>query len=791
MADIRFPIQMQGLDTTASAAGVYPSSPDLSNVRKLRNGGIAKRSGFTTYNATAMPATTRAITGVSAFARRDTTTRYTIVGTQEKLFVAPTSGAWTTLASGLGASATDYWDFAVFNNEIIAVNGVSTPQISDGTVAGTGALVNQGSVQARTAMTTAQSLTSGLHNLRAGVLVGAQGATAAGAYDGITQKYDTLGDVWQTMTRSTLARDESSGFSFLGILYVSSGLSAASTFTATGEAYLLATDSWKAIANITANRRQAPGQSSNSGGFVQTGNDSASAAGWTATNYFYDPISDTWSTKTAIGTARRQAAGGVLSQATHIVSGRISTGPDNNATTHDAYNPFSDAWTSLTAITAYRRNAGGASAKDNLLYVAGGEDSTPAESNVIRSYNRVTNAWTASAGTLGTARQILGSSPDGYWLYFTGGAVGANASAVHERYNVSPAAPVAFYVWAFGGYLFMARTSSFPSRLFYSTAGNSREWPPFNFIDVNPDDGDWITGMFVYRGRLYVSKRGTMYEIQGSVFHPVHGNQQIIQLEHVPGTLSNRSIVVTDHGVYYLAEDGIRLFDGAASSLVSEKIQGTIDGYVASRIKYVCGAWLQARDEVWFSFTSTGSTHDTILVYNTRFKEWYRFSGIAAESIAIVEDANDVDQVLFGTGSESDGKLYRADTTSADNAAAIDAYYQTGWFSPASGLREMDPRMLYLWTARSGNWSLTVQTRTDYQSTNAESVTDVNLLSGTYPDQYFQTASDLRCQVPIGQDTGGKAISVRFANANASEDFEVYAAVLVGVPGTVGVTPSG
>lgn len=792
--EVRFPVEMKGLDTLASAANVYPSSPDLSNVRKLRNGAIAKRNGFTTYNGTAMPATIRAITGIASFARRDTTTRYTIVGDQEKLFVCPTSGAWTTLASSLGAAATDYWDFAVFNNELICVNGVSTPQISDGTAGGTGTLANQAATQARTAMTNTQSLTAGLHAPTPGTLIGATGASVAGSFDGIVQSNNTAGDTWTTKTRNNIQRDEAMGFMVGGKVYIASGTSASSTFTATTEAYSPLTDSWRGVTNITTSLRQATGNAAADGtsGLIQCGNDAAGAAGWVATNYLYSSLTDSWATKTAISsTARRWASGGSVSGTAHVVSGRTTVGPDNNVTTHDEYNSFADAWTSLAALTAARRQAGGSGARDNLVYVVGGFDTTVTAVTTIYSYNRVTNAWATSAAALGTARVIPGVAPDDWWIYVAGGAVGANASGVVERYNVSPAAPVAFYVDTVRGYVILARTASFPSRIFYSLAGNSRQWAPNSYIDVNPDDGDWITGLFVYRNELYVSKRGIMYRIPFTRLDPVLGDQEVAPLPEIPGTLSNRSIVVTDSGVYYFAEDGFRRFDGAQSTMISARVNPTLDGYVASREKYVAGVWVSGRDEIWWSMTASGSTHNRIVVYNTRFDEWYIWTGINAEAIAIVEDTNDIDQILFGTGSASDGTVYTADSTTADNTAAIDAYYQTGWFSPVSGLREFAPSQVYLWAKRSGNWVLTTDFRRLYGTANVQTES-VNLLSGTYGDQgdnYFQDATELRARVPCGPDWNGYALSVRLSNAGASQDFEVYALVAVGGSGTVGGYP--
>ena len=791
-----FPIELGSLNASADPSVSYPDAIAATNVRFGRFGGVMKRLGHTTYNSTAM-SNLNAITGIFQFNRRDTTTRFTIAADKDRIWLVPTSGAWTALAASMGATITDYWDATVFNNELILVNGVTAAQVTDGTAGGTAALVNQASVQTRTAMNSAQSMTYGLHNVEEGTMIAAGGASAGGSYDGITQSYDTIGDSWVTKTRSTVNRDAGVGFLVDQRVYLTSGLITGPALTATCEAYDFITDTWIGVANVTAARWFGAGASANNGGFSITGNDNAGANAWTTANYFYDPVTNQWSTKTIFGpdAARRGAFGFVISQNPHVGGGRI-TAADAYDAEHSEYNPFTDAWTDLTDITAARYLSGASSAKDNLGYVIGGYDSGTTETNTIYSYNRVTNAWSTSAATMTTAKVIEGVGPDDWYLYMAGGAVGSTAQSSVDRYNVSPAAPVAFYVDSFKSQVIMARTTSRPSRLFYSTVGNSRVWDPTFYIDVNPDDGDWITGIFVFDGRLYVTKTNMIYQISGDApFDPIEAIPSPIPLENVKGCVSNRSIVVTDRGVFYLAEDGFRLFDGARSILIGEKVQTLLDGYAQSRLKYAAGLWVRSRDEIWWSVTSTGTTHDTLLVFNMRQGKWSVFTGMACEAIATVEDSNGVDQILFGTGDASNGKIYKAETGANDNGSTITSTYQTGWFSPASGLNVALPKDLFMWWKRVSTTAPTVSLRANYSSSDtAEGGTtfsDAVTLTAAASD-YFEDAADQRCRVQMAAAATSHALSLRITETSSNTAWELYMAVLqtVANPGADGGFPT-
>lgn len=798
-----FKIELGGLNLKAGSSVIsgafaslptpvaYPDALEARNVRWTATGSLKKRNGYLGWADTAMPGTKMAVTGLFPLNLRDGTTRYTIACSRDRIFLVPASGAWTALVSSLTGADSNLWSGTVFNNELILCNGVDAPQVTNGTTGGP--LVNQTSVQSRTAMTSAQSLMYQLHKVEEGTLIAAGGASAAGSYDGLTQEYDTIGDTWATRQRANTNRDSGVGFTVDGQVYLSSGLFTGPALTLTGEVYNPVTDSWTTFANVTAARREGVGATGNNGGFSITGNTDASAAAWTTTNYFYDPITNVWSTKTVFGpdAARRQAAGFNLSDTPHVLAGKI-TAADAYDAEHSEYNPFADAWTDLTDLTATRALAQGCGGQDNKGYIVGGYDSSAVLSAVIYSYTRPTNAFATLTATLGTARSIMGVAADDWMVYVAGGAVGASASAVVERFTASPAAPIAKYVTSYKGQVVMAASTAYPSRMFYSAPGNARTWDPFSYIDINPDDGRSITGIFVYDGRLYVSKSELLYLISGDApFDPLEAVPAPVPLEGTVGTNAHRSVIVTNIGVFYQSEHGFMLFDGSRSVHMGEHVFNLVyDSSNPVNFAYTCGVWNKRRSELWWGLY-IGSTM-YVLVFNTMHKKWSMFANMDTYSMTVREDSYGYDEIIFGPLSTTNSRIYVADYYTGDlrtadvlngsTLTAIDSAYQTGWFSPDTGLNLSLPKDLFMYWKRVATTTPTVSLRGNYSSSDPVEAgvtqTDAIVLTAGNKTNYFEDGTDQRCRIQAPAASTSHALSLRITETSTNAAWELYGAIL-------------
>jgi len=795
-------IKLGGLKASANPAIAYPGAIYAVNVRFPRYGGVVKRNGFTKFNTTQMPATVENVAGIHQFISRSGT-KYIIVNSTTKIFLCPSSGAWTALKTGLSSRSSEGVKARTFNNELIIVDGVNTPQVTDGTAGNTGDLVAQSATQVRTSMTTAQILSYGLHAVSPTTLIAAAGQSATGTYDALTQEYDTIGDVWATRQRATVNRSQGVGYTIDGIVHLSSGLTTGAALDLNGERYNPVTNTWTIIGNTIAARRQGVGASANNGGFSITGNDNAGSDAWTTANYFYDPVKDAWATKTAISTdpARRGAAGFVISQEPHVISGTV-TAADAYDAEHGSYNPFTDAWTDRTDITAARAFAGGVQGQDNLGYVVAGMNSSDADQTTIYSYNHVTAAWSTSSAALSVAKNTVGCAVDDWMMYMAGGAVGSTPNVAMERYNTSPAPPIAKYIEVFKGQVFMSCSSSFPSRVWYSAPGNSRVWEPFAYFDVNPDDGDVINGMFVYEGRLYVAKRNAVYQIAGDApFDPMEHIAEPIKVEGVSGSIMRHGEpVVTNHGVYYRTEYGFVRFDGTKATDISEPIQSEIDAWAQAESLAIgtVGVWSPRTDEVWFSTLTTASSAtdysaqgNRTVVYNYRLDKWCIWQGIltAQHRMMKVEDpatsATSNDAVLISNTGSTDGYIYKMDTGTSDNGSSIASTYQTGWFSPFGGVEQALPKDMFMWWKRVSTTAPVVALRANYAASDTAeggtTFTDTITLTASAQLPYFFDGADQRCRVAGAAAATSHALSLRITETSTNAAWELYGAILTSV----------
>lgn len=104
-------------------------------------------------------------------------------------------------------------------------------------------------------------------------------------------------------------------------------------------------------------------------------------------------------------------------------------------------------------------------------------------------------------------------------------------------------------------------------RVFYSPAGRAEAVE--SWIDVSSDD-DPTQKVIAWNGALYCFTSSTLYQIIGTgpfTFRKVFG---------VPGTLWPLTVKGTPYGIAYLAHDGVRLFNGAASKLIAPEACGLI-----------------------------------------------------------------------------------------------------------------------------------------------------------------------------------------------------------------------
>jgi hypothetical protein len=132
-----------------------------------------------------------------------------------------------------------------------------------------------------------------------------------------------------------------------------------------------------------------------------------------------------------------------------------------------------------------------------------------------------------------------------------------------------------------------------PSRLYYSETDDYANYQ--NYLDIAPDDGDIITGMFVSNGILYVTKtRATYYIYQYEI-----GGFTYVQISNVIGCVANTCMVTFRGLPTWLSARGVEQLNGLTfnepplSDSISEYIK-TLPQLVANQ-----STWMQDTASDW------------------------------------------------------------------------------------------------------------------------------------------------------------------------------------------------
>nr|MDQ3317454.1 hypothetical protein [Actinomycetota bacterium] len=134
---------------------------------------------------------------------------------------------------------------------------------------------------------------------------------------------------------------------------------------------------------------------------------------------------------------------------------------------------------------------------------------------------------------------------------------GLTAASAVDWTSTSGALPNGKYLAYHGNRVFVAGVTAQPTRLYWSDIGNPRVWPVENVLDLDPGDGEPITGIGTLKGQLLVfkgSKAWTIFDLNTGANRRLGDNV---------GCVSHRSIVETTRGCYFLTRtQGIMVTDG-------------------------------------------------------------------------------------------------------------------------------------------------------------------------------------------------------------------------------------
>ncbi len=328
-------------------------------------------------------------------------------------------------------------------------------------------------------------------------------------------------------------------------------------------------------------------------------------------------------------------------------------------------------------------------------------------------------------------------------------------STVETGTNVTP--PLGKYSIIHAEKLFISGNNTDRSDINWSDDFNPDYFSLADFIQVRPDDGDAITFMNTELGNLIIGKTNTIQKLYTD-------NNSIVSwymsdpFSYI-GCPAPYSAENTPNGLYYLGWDGVYIFNGFNSKLISVNVSDQIADILSANIDETVGIFHD--NKYLLSYTSVdagGSTNNRVLIHD-----------LITDSFSI--DIKSIDSfVVFNSGSDS-GTLYSGDSTATGNIyshapgsseAAIATTWESGWTDLGNkGRKSLLNRFKIFYTGTAGSL---VFTYTNDEGDTADSFTidlsvaptdDIeDLYTGVAPNKiytYYPEANSETVPEPIGQ----------------------------------------
>lgn len=196
-------------------------------------------------------------------------------------------------------------------------------------------------------------------------------------------------------------------------------------------------------------------------------------------------------------------------------------------------------------------------------------------------------------------------------------------------------------------------------RVYYSSPFNPEEWSGYGDsgnLDVYVGDGDPKGIVSIdppFKGSLFIKKRTKTYRVDGN--DPL--NYTIDLVSNGLGAVGHKAIAqvdlddtmyVSDRGIHSLAATSS--YGDFAAAYLSEKIQNAYRDFTAGRLQYTQASYMSRLNSVFFALStgeSSQSRNDAFYIYNTKYKEWYRWPEVQAASLAVRNNSSQ-EQLVFG-----------------------------------------------------------------------------------------------------------------------------------------------
>lgn len=318
------------------------------------------------------------------------------------------------------------------------------------------------------------------------------------------------------------------------------------------------------------------------------------------------------------------------------------------------------------------------------------------------------SAWATAAGSIShtSGSQVTFTSAGGYLFIWNGAEGGSYFDGTTEtRPGTMPKAKFGLY---YKGYHFASGVDGQLNRLYIAepldptdftnasgatTLNNSTEVPgatsftdtasaPAQFIDIEKNDGDKITGLATFQDSIIVFKERSIHQITLDS----SGIPSVALITRSSGCVSHKSIENVENDVFYLSRNGYfvlgnepNFFNAIRTNELSARIHGNIELISETNLNLTTSIFY---DYKFHSAVPEGgtTTNNVLWSYDRRFLSWSKSSpaSLNAESFSTLIDTSNIEHLFFT--SSTSAQIYEMDANFTDAGTAIPAYWDSKAF---------------------------------------------------------------------------------------------------------------
>lgn len=243
--------------------------------------------------------------------------------------------------------------------------------------------------------------------------------------------------------------------------------------------------------------------------------------------------------------------------------------------------------------------------------------------------------------------------------------------------------PLGHYAVWFHNYLFVAKTTALPNRLYFSNLGTPTTFTGADYVDINPGDSDEIMGLGMLQDELFVFKKNTIWSITGWSGSTFGATTVATQNTNVRlfgyGCISPGSIVSVGNDIYFLSflsgTPQIRSLKKTAfaatlgGGVISYDITGTMATINKTYLSNTVGSF-DGRYCYWAITTGSSTVNNKIIVLDTwgirKYKQitiypWTTMTGKNGAQLAVSTLSGSA--ITYFTDAASTGKVFKFDSS--------------------------------------------------------------------------------------------------------------------------------